>query len=290
MEDPVVGGYTPDKVALRRAIGLAYDVDVESASAARRHPRAVASRAAHGGYDPAYKSEMGDYDPTRAKALLDLYGYVDRDGDGWRELPDGKPLVLEMATPARPAEAQVRRAVEEEPGRGRDPDRLQTAQWPENLKAARAGKLMMWGSARRPPRRTARAPSAPCRPAVGQPEPGALQARRRSTDLRAHARMPDGPERDALFHEAKHLRSPTCPTRCIAHRSRPTWCSRWLAATAAVVLARVVALRRSIRKKASAVPTHGLFPSRRLRATNAFCSDTRAACSSPTTTRCGAGR
>ena len=25
MEDPVVGGYTPEKIALRRAIGLAYD-------------------------------------------------------------------------------------------------------------------------------------------------------------------------------------------------------------------------------------------------------------------------
>ena len=29
MEDPVVGGYTPDKVALRRAIGLAIDIDQE---------------------------------------------------------------------------------------------------------------------------------------------------------------------------------------------------------------------------------------------------------------------
>jgi hypothetical protein len=29
MEDPVVGGYTPDKVALRRAISLAVDVDKE---------------------------------------------------------------------------------------------------------------------------------------------------------------------------------------------------------------------------------------------------------------------
>ena len=29
MEDPVVGGYTPEKVALRRAIGLAYDIDRE---------------------------------------------------------------------------------------------------------------------------------------------------------------------------------------------------------------------------------------------------------------------
>ena len=41
---------------------------------------------------------MSDYDPARAKALLDLYGYVDRDGDGWRDLPDGKPLVLEYAS------------------------------------------------------------------------------------------------------------------------------------------------------------------------------------------------
>ena len=32
---------------------------------------------------------MSDYDPARAKALLDLYGYVDRNGDGWRERPDG---------------------------------------------------------------------------------------------------------------------------------------------------------------------------------------------------------
>ena len=29
MEDPVVGGYTKDKVALRRAIGMAYNVDEE---------------------------------------------------------------------------------------------------------------------------------------------------------------------------------------------------------------------------------------------------------------------
>ena len=39
MEDPVVGGYAPDKVALRRAIGSAYDIDTEiryASGAARR--------------------------------------------------------------------------------------------------------------------------------------------------------------------------------------------------------------------------------------------------------------
>jgi ABC-type transport system substrate-binding protein len=50
------------------------------------------------GYDPAFKSEMGTFDRAKAQALLDLYGYVDKDGDGWRDLPDGSPLVLEYAT------------------------------------------------------------------------------------------------------------------------------------------------------------------------------------------------
>jgi hypothetical protein len=34
------------------------------------------------------------YDPAAARALLDRFGYKDRDGDGFREAPDGKPLVL----------------------------------------------------------------------------------------------------------------------------------------------------------------------------------------------------
>ena len=29
MEDPIVGGYTPEKVALRRAINLSYDIHEE---------------------------------------------------------------------------------------------------------------------------------------------------------------------------------------------------------------------------------------------------------------------
>jgi ABC-type transport system substrate-binding protein len=49
------------------------------------------------------------YDPPRAKALLDLYGYVNRDGDGWREQPDGRPLILEHASQA---DATARRGDE----------------------------------------------------------------------------------------------------------------------------------------------------------------------------------
>lgn len=43
------------------------------------------------------------YEPERAKRLLDEAGVVDRDGDGVRELPSGKPLTLDLlADPASP--------------------------------------------------------------------------------------------------------------------------------------------------------------------------------------------
>ena len=49
------------------------------------------------GYDPDFKGGAR-YDVAGAKALLDKFGYVDRDGDGWRDLPDGKPLKLTLAS------------------------------------------------------------------------------------------------------------------------------------------------------------------------------------------------
>ena len=64
MEDPVVGGYTPEKVALRRAISLAYDVDVEIRhDPARRHSRAVAGGAAHDGLRPHVQERDGRLRP-----------------------------------------------------------------------------------------------------------------------------------------------------------------------------------------------------------------------------------
>ena len=41
---------------------------------------------------------MRPYDPATARALLDKFGYKDRDGDGFRELPDGKPFTLMMGS------------------------------------------------------------------------------------------------------------------------------------------------------------------------------------------------
>ena len=49
-------------------------------------------------YDPAWARAFADYDPARAKAMLDEIGLRDTDGDGVREGPDGNPLALSMST------------------------------------------------------------------------------------------------------------------------------------------------------------------------------------------------
>ena len=47
------------------------------------------------GFDPTLKTQAQLYDPALARALLDRFNYKDRDGDGYRETPDGKPLAIE---------------------------------------------------------------------------------------------------------------------------------------------------------------------------------------------------
>ena len=178
MEHPVVGGYTPDKVALRRAIALAVDLDREIRLVRRGQAVPAQSPIAPGtwGYDPAFKSEMSEYNLARAKALLDLYGYVDHDGDGWREQPDGQPLLLEYATSARPAARQLSELWKKNMDAMGLRIEFKVAKWPEQLKASRAGKLMMWGvgwSAGQPDAR--HLPGAGLRPEQGPGQPRALR-------------------------------------------------------------------------------------------------------------------
>ena len=149
MENPVVGGYTPEKVALRRALALAVDVKREIFEARRGQAIVAQSIVPPGlwGYDPAFKSEMGEFDRAKAKALLDLYGYVDKNGDGWRDQPDGTPLVIEYATQPNDLDRQLTTQWQKNMDAIGIRMAFRNAQWPENLKASRAGKLMMWGVA-----------------------------------------------------------------------------------------------------------------------------------------------
>lgn len=149
MEDPIVGGYTPEKVALRRAISLVYNVDEEI-----RLPRRNQAIPAQGpitpdtfGYDPKFKTEMSEYNLARGLALLDMYGYVDKDGDGWRDMPDGKPLVLQFAATPDATNRELNEIWKKSMDAAGIKIEFQMAKWPEQLKAARAGKLMIWSLA-----------------------------------------------------------------------------------------------------------------------------------------------
>lgn len=147
MEHPVVGGYTPDKVALRRAIALA--VDVEQEIRLVRRGQAIPAQSTVPpmtfGYDPNFRSEMSEHSVPKARALLDMYGYVDKNGDGWRDLPDGSPLVLEIIS----GPDSLAREFNELWKKNMDAINVRVSfrvtKWPEQLKLSRAGKLMMWG-------------------------------------------------------------------------------------------------------------------------------------------------
>ncbi len=43
-------------------------------------------------FKPEYETRYADYDPDRAMRMLDELGVTDKDGDGWRDDPDGNPI------------------------------------------------------------------------------------------------------------------------------------------------------------------------------------------------------
>ena len=145
MEDPVVGGYTNEKIALRRAIGMAYNVD-EEAKVIRQGQAEWASQVIPpgvSGHDPRFTGNT-KYDPAGAKALLDKFGYVDRDKDGWRDLPDGKPLVLKKGTVPSALERQYDELWQRNMSAIGVKIEFVTQKWPDLLKMARNGQLQMW--------------------------------------------------------------------------------------------------------------------------------------------------
>ena len=95
MTDPTTGGYTPEKIALRRAISLGYSLDEQIRVVFRGD--GVAGNGIVPPNVTGYQTtrpRAHQYDPALARALLDRFGYKDRDGDGYREMPDGSPLVI----------------------------------------------------------------------------------------------------------------------------------------------------------------------------------------------------
>jgi peptide/nickel transport system substrate-binding protein len=223
----VVGGYTPDKIALRRAIVMGNDVEEEI-----RIPRKNQAIPAHSpigpgamGYDPDFRTTTNEYNPAKAKALLDMFGYVDCDGDGWRDLPRKGD-----SEPCRPLSIEYASA----PGGEQQPlvelwkknmDRLgirmtfRREKWPDLLKASHAGKLQMWGVGW-----SAAVPDADAffvmlyGPNSGQANHSRFRLAAFDRLYEQAKRLPDGPERNAIYREMNRLFAVYMPWRLGVHR------------------------------------------------------------------------
>ncbi len=146
MDDPVVGGYSLEKNALRRAILLGYDMDREIAAVFKGQAELAQQLVPPGlsGHDPKLKLRP-PYDPALARALLDRFGYKDCDGDGFREAPGCKPLKI-----TRSSTADGKGRLQEEIWK-KSMDAIGirveffSQKWPDLIEMSRTGKLQMWG-------------------------------------------------------------------------------------------------------------------------------------------------
>jgi ABC-type transport system substrate-binding protein len=146
MEDPVVGGYTPDKIALRRAICSAYNLpdEIRVIRNGQALPATQPMPPDIEGHVPGYKG-LSPYDPATARALLDKFGYRDRDGDGFRELPDGRPLTLHQLTFVGAAYRQFDELWLKSMREIGIRMEFEIRTFPEGIKAAHAGQLQFSG-------------------------------------------------------------------------------------------------------------------------------------------------
>ena len=227
MKDPVVGGYTPEKIALRRAISMGNDVE-EQIRVARKN-QAIPAQSPIGpgaaGYDPEFRTTATEHSPAKAKALLDMYGYLDCNGDGYRDLPRTEPsarcepMTIEYA--AAP-DAQMQPLVELWK---KNMDAIginmqfRREKWPDLLKASKAGKLQMWGLGW-----SAALPDADMffvmlyGPNGGQANHSRFDLPQFNELYLKAKRLPDGPERNAIYREMNRLFLVYMPWRLGDHR------------------------------------------------------------------------
>jgi ABC-type transport system substrate-binding protein len=231
MDDPVVGGYTPVKIALRRAISMAYDekeairVLLKGRAAPARSPIPPGIV----GYDPKQKTDAQVYDPAAARALLDRFGYKDRNGDGYRETPEGKPLVLEYWSPptliARQGDELLKKNMD---AIGIRID-FRKDKMPELRKMARQGKIPVradgWNADYPDAENYMQLLYGPNAMDENQarfrlPEFDALYDRART--------LPDSPERTALFDKMTDLVLAYAPWRLTHHRFEDQLLQPWV--------------------------------------------------------------
>jgi ABC-type transport system substrate-binding protein len=207
-DDPVVGGYSADKVALRRAVALAVDsaAEVRLLQQGQAIPAQSLLPPHCYGFDPTLKTEMSEASPARANALLDLYGYLPGRGGSYRHQPGGQPLVLRLAASQDQRSRQQNELWKKRMEAIGIDMRFEVAPFAELIKRSLAGQLMMWGFTW-----SAGAPDADFflgmayGPNAGQSNDARFQLPAFDRLYERQHTAPDGPERLALIRQATKL-------------------------------------------------------------------------------------
>jgi peptide/nickel transport system substrate-binding protein len=214
LQDPIVGGLTKEKIALRRAMALAYPV-AEEVSVVRNGQAIEAQYPIPPGvvgHDASYRSPI-KYDVATANKLLDTFGYK-KGPDGWRNLPDGKPFTIRYASRpdslGRQQDELWKKALDSIGVRME----VQKDKFPELLKLERQCKLMM-----RTASWIADWPDAEnfmqllYGPNTGQNNNACAKIPEYDALYEKSVRLPPGPERDKLYHEMTKIMEAYAPWR-----------------------------------------------------------------------------
>ncbi|MGR0305722.1 ABC transporter substrate-binding protein [Acinetobacter beijerinckii] len=147
MLDPIIGGNSLDKVALRRAIAMSFNVN-ESIRILRKGQAVKAEMlvpAGVNGHNPNYRSSVG-YNPTLANKLLDHFGYK-KGADGYRNFPNGKPLILKINTESGTSSVMYSELWKKNLDAIGIKADFKVSNFADNLKAASQCQYMMWSGA-----------------------------------------------------------------------------------------------------------------------------------------------
>lgn len=206
MQDKTVGGFTKEKIALRRAIAMAYKIDdqiriIRKGQAVRAHypiPAGVA------GHDPRYRSSI-PYDPAAANALLERYGYRKGD-DGYRRQPNAEPLIIRYGSSPTERDRQFDELMKRSLDSIGIRLEIQKERFPEMIKLQKECRVMVHHSAW-----IADYPDGDnfmqllYGPNTHESNNACYQSKEFDRRYEKSRRLPDGPERDRLYHEMTRI-------------------------------------------------------------------------------------
>jgi len=180
------------------------------------------------GYDPHF-SLGKTYDPAKAKALLDMFGYVDKDGDGWRDQPDGKPLVYVYATTPDSTSRMFTELWKKNMDAIGIRMEVDVEKWPDLRKKSKLGKLQNWHLAW-----SADYPDGEnfyqllYGPNCGSSNDGCFQLKEFDQLYEKIAALPPGAEREEAFRQMGRMVSVYAPWKLLSHRKRNQLIQPWI--------------------------------------------------------------